>query len=114
MATIDEAISQWTRRHGLDETLRQLAEARIPAGRPYTVADIVGDQHYRARGMLRSIDLPDGSTLQVPGVVPKLSATPGDFAGGGPALGADTDAVLRALGLPDDELRRLRERGVIA
>lgn len=114
MATIDEAISQWTRRHGLDETLRQLAEARIPAGRPYTVADIVGDQHYRARGMLRSVDLPDGSALQVPGVVPKLSATPGDFAGGGPALGADTDAVLRALGLPDDELRRLRERGVIA
>lgn len=114
MAEIDAAISEWTCRHALDAALRLLAEARIPAGKPYTVRDIVEDEHFRARGMLCRVRLPDGSSLQVPGVVPKLSATPGGFEGGGPALGDDTDAVLQSLGIVGEELVRLRERGVIA
>ncbi|VTU46051.1 CaiB/BaiF CoA transferase family protein [Variovorax sp. PBL-E5] len=112
--TIDEAIGAWTRTRTLDEALVALADAKVPAGKPYTVKDIVGDPHYQARGMLQKLQLPDGSALTVPGVVPKLSDTPGGFSGGGPALGAHTDAVLRATGVGDVELQALRARGVIA
>lgn len=114
MAEIDEAIGEWTRRQTLDDALRALADVRVPAGKPYTTRDIVEDAHYRARDMLRRLELPDGSALTVPGVVPKLSATPGNFSGGGPMLGADTDSVLQEIGVTAEELRALHARGVIA
>jgi formyl-CoA transferase len=62
--------------------------------------------------MIREAKLPDGSTLKVPGIVPKLSATPGDFVGGGPRLGEHTDDVLAALGLSPDAIAALKEAGV--
>ena len=114
VAKIDQAIGDWARTRTLDEALAALAEAKVPAGKPYTVKDIVEDPHYQARGMLQALELPDGSSLTVPGVVPKLSDTPGGFSGGGPELGAHTDAVLRAAGFDDAELQALRARGVIA
>jgi len=113
MARIDNAISTWSTARGLEECLALLGEARVPAGKIYTVKDIVEDEHYQARDMLRDVTLPDGSTLKVPGVVPKLSGTPGRFTGGGPALGQHTEEVLTGLGLDAGELARLKEKGVI-
>jgi len=113
MARIDNAISTWSAARGLEECLALLGEARVPAGKIYTVKDIVEDEHYQARDMLRDVTLPDGSTLKVPGVVPKLSGTPGRFTGGGPALGQHTEEVLTGLGLDAGELARLKEKGVI-
>jgi formyl-CoA transferase len=63
--------------------------------------------------MIREIRTADGASLKVPGVVPKLSATPGDFAGGGPRLGEHTDEVLRELGYADTAIAVLRTRGII-
>ena len=63
--------------------------------------------------MIREIRTQDGSTLKVPGVVPRLSATPGDFAGGGPTLGEHTDEVLRELGFDAARIADLRARGII-
>jgi len=63
--------------------------------------------------MIREIRLDDGGTLKVPGVVPKLSATPGGFTGGGPRLGEHTRAVLRELGYEDASIDALSARGVI-
>lgn len=114
MALIDEAIARWTSERGLDEALRELAGARIPAGKVFTIKDIAENEHYQARGMLRSIQLKDGSTLRVPGVVPKLSATPGGFDAGGPELGEHTATVLRAAGIPETVLAELHAKGVIA
>ena len=71
----------------------------MPAGRIYTVADIAADPHYAARGMLQKVAMHDGSALAVPGIVPKLSLTPGGHRRNAPALGEDTDAVLREVGL---------------
>lgn len=113
MALIDDAIGNWTRVRTLDEALEALATARVPAGKVYTIKDMVEDPHYQARGMLQQIRLDDGSELQVPGVVPKLSATPGRFDGGGPELGEHTETVLAALGVDAQRMDALREKGVI-
>ena len=60
-----------------------------------TLADIVADPHFAARGMLQRITLPDGLALDLPGVVPKLSATPGALGALALGLGQHTEAVLR-------------------
>ena len=88
--------------------------AQVPASKIYTVADIAADPHFAAREMIREIALADGSMLKVPGIVPKLSATPGGFATGGPALGEHTDAVLRSLGYDDQRIAALRKSGAVA
>ncbi|MBK4735130.1 CaiB/BaiF CoA transferase family protein [Noviherbaspirillum pedocola] len=113
MGRIDAAIGAWSSVRSLEECLAQLGEARVPAGKIYTVKDIVEDPHYQARDMLREVTLNDGSQLKVPGVVPKLSATPGRFEGGGPDLGQHTEAVLKSLGLDAARLSELKEKGVI-
>jgi formyl-CoA transferase len=111
---IDGAIGDWAARHTVDEVLAVLDAASVPAGRIYTVADIARDPHYRARGMIAQVAMDDGSMLEVPGIVPKLSRTPGGHRRNAPALGLDTEAVLREVGLSDEQIRALRERGVVA
>jgi formyl-CoA transferase len=114
VAELDEAIGQWAMRRTVDEVLAALEAASVPAGRIYTVADIAADPHYRARGMLQQMRLDDGSTLEVPGVVPKLSATPGAHRRNAPRLGQDTDDVLRELGLTAEQIDGLKRRGIVA
>jgi len=110
---LDGEIESWTRARSPDEVLAAMEKADVPASKIYSIRDIVGDAHYAARAMIREIALADGSRLKVPGVVPKLSDTPGDFDGGGPGLGEHTDEVLRSLGYDDAALADLRRRGVI-
>jgi formyl-CoA transferase len=90
-----------------------MGESGVPAGKAYTVKDIVEDPHYQARGMLQTVQLNDGSALKVPGVVPKLSETPGRVAGGGPDLGEHTQQILASIGVSPEQLQLLKEKGVI-
>jgi formyl-CoA transferase len=113
MSRIDSAISAWTVKRTLEETLESLARAGVPAGKVYTVKDIVEDEQYAARDMLRAVRLNDGSMLKVPGVVPKLSRTPGGFDGGGPDLGQHTEDVLKSLGVDGAQMEQLRQKGII-
>ena len=110
---IDAAIGQWTAGLTVEEVLTALESAEVPAGKIYTVADIAADPHYAARGMLQTVQMDDGSELAVPGFVPKLSVTPGSQRRNAPALGQDTDAVLREVGLTEAQIGALRERGVV-
>ena len=113
MVELDDAISDWTRKHDLDDVLAALAKAEVPASKIYDVADIVRDAHYLARGMLERHKLPDGKEFRLPGIVPKLSAAPGATKWIGPALGAHTAEVLAALGYDEDKQQELKKRGVI-
>ena len=112
-AWLDGEIERWTSARTPDDVLGAMARADVPASRIYSIRDIVADAHYQARGMIREIRTSAGDSLRVPGVVPKLSATPGDFAGGGPRLGEHTNDVLRDLGYTESTIAGLRARGII-
>ena len=112
-AEIDEAITQWTENRSLEDVLQLLHEAGIPAGKIYDVSDIVSDPHYQAREMLLESQLSDGTPVLLPGIVPKLSATPGRAERLAPSLGANTDAVLETVGVDAETRRAWRERGII-
>lgn len=107
-ALIDGAIAGWTSRHTIDAVLAALEAAEVPAGRIYSAADIVADPHYQARDMILQQELPDGVKVKMPGIVPKLSETPGEVRWQGPKLGEHTDAVLAELGLTKGDIARLR------
>ena len=96
---IDAAIAAWAQSRSVDQVLKMLQAAQVPVGRVYTARDIAEDPHYQARGMIEHITTADGLTLAVPGVVPKLSLTPGRIARLAPTLGQDTESVLNAHGI---------------
>jgi formyl-CoA transferase len=110
---LDAAIGEWSARHSLDDVLAALNEARIPSGMIYDIADIASDPHYRARDMILESQLPDGTPVKLPGIVPKLSATPGGVRSPAPALGEHTDAVLETVGVDAATRDAWRARGII-
>jgi formyl-CoA transferase len=110
---IEHAIADWTGRHELDEILHVLGDAEVPSAKIYDIADIVADPHYQARDMIQTMHLGDAQPVLVPGIVPKLSETPGTTEWLGPSLGEHTSEVLRALGYAEDDLGTLRGQGVI-
>ncbi|MDC6378752.1 CaiB/BaiF CoA-transferase family protein [Pseudomonas graminis] len=110
---LDGAISAWSSALPIDDVLKALEAAEVPAGRIYNVADIVADPHYQARGMILDADLPGGATVKMPGIVPKLSETPGSVNWQGPALGQHTDSVLGELGMSAADIAQLKHSGVV-
>jgi crotonobetainyl-CoA:carnitine CoA-transferase CaiB-like acyl-CoA transferase len=110
---LDEVICAWTGQHDLQEILQILESAAVPSGRVYTAADIAADPHYLARNMIERHRLPQGAPIDIPGIVPKLSATPGQTKWLGPDLGAHTEEVLASVGIDRAEFERLRVAGTI-
>ncbi len=114
VVVLDALIAEWTATLTLDDAMVVLDGADVPAGPVYSVADIANDPQYQAREML--VNLPDDRLghLLMPGVVPKLSRTPGAVRTAGPDLGAHTLGVLGGLlGLDAEALAALQARKVI-
>jgi formyl-CoA transferase len=114
VAEIDRAIEDWTQGLQVEKVLSLLAFAQVPSGRVYTAHDIVQDPHYQARDMLLAQQTRAGQHITVPGIVPKLSATPGSVRDSAPNLGDDTDKVLAELGLSSSQIQSLRDRKIVA
>ena len=110
---IDAAIGAWTTTLSVAQVLELLDAASVPAGRIYTVADIATDPHYLARDMILQTVMADGSTLALPGIVPKLSRTPGSHRRNAPEIGQDTDAVLQDIGLTPAQIQVLKDKGIV-
>ncbi|MNQ12578.1 Succinyl-CoA:(R)-benzylsuccinate CoA-transferase subunit BbsF [compost metagenome] len=110
---LDQVIAEWTGRHTLCTVLDCLEAADVPSGKVYSAADIAQDPQYAARGMLEQHHLPDGQPITLPGIVPKLSATPGSTRWLGPELGQHTNEILGSIGLSADEIAKLRDAGVV-
>jgi len=113
VAEIDAAIGAWTGARDKVDALKILDDHDVPSGAIYSVADIAHDAQYRARDMILNITTRDGTAVDVPGIVPKLSATPGGIRSTAPRLGEDTQAVLQRVGLKPETIADLRAKGVI-
>jgi len=109
---IDGVIAVWTRSLTSTEVIDTLESAEVPVGPIYSVADMMKDEHYQARGLFEEVETAQG-TLKIPAILPKLSATPGatDWPGG--AVGTHTDEILSSVGISVDELQSLRSAGDI-
>ncbi|MBA3032338.1 MAG: CoA transferase [Gammaproteobacteria bacterium] len=112
-AEIYNVIDSWAATQDAEDVLKLAAAAGVPASRIFSVSDMFADPQYAARAMLEWATLPDGKRLRIPGVVPKLSQTPGSTEWLGPALGEHTDAVLTELGYAGDEIEEMHQNGAI-
>jgi formyl-CoA transferase len=110
---IEKVIGDWVGAHDLEHVLQVLGKADVPSSKIYDIADIARDPQYAVRKMIQQFTLGDGSKLKLPGIVPKLSETPGETKWIGPALGEHTAEVLSALGYSAEQQRELKRRGVI-
>jgi crotonobetainyl-CoA:carnitine CoA-transferase CaiB-like acyl-CoA transferase len=111
---LDKAIGEWTLRSDVAEVIRLLELAEVPVGRSFTAADIYEDEQYAARHMLEKHPLPHGGPLvTIPGIVPKLSNTPGQTRWLGPELGEQTTEVLTSCGIGLETIQALKAKGVI-
>ena len=112
-ARLDAAVAAWTRTLDARDVIARLEEAGVPAGPVNTAADILGDPHFVARGVLEDAG-EGGGGRRVPRLFPRLSATPGRTTWPGPDLGAHTEEVLRGeLGLTAGDVEALRRQGVV-
>ena len=110
---VDDAIAEWTRTLDSDRALEVLDAAGVPAGPIYSVADMMGDPHYNARGLFETVEVA-GEPLKVPALTPKLGTTPGATLWPGPELGAhNREVYMGSLGLDEDELRSLASDGIV-
>jgi crotonobetainyl-CoA:carnitine CoA-transferase CaiB-like acyl-CoA transferase len=111
---LERLIQAWAERHTAEELDQILSGHGVPCGPIYSLADIFADPYFREREMLVDAEDPEIGPYVAPGVVPKLSNTPGAVP---PAAswspGHDNRAVLGGLlGLDDEELTRLAAHGV--
>ena len=112
VSELDQAIGIWASQMTAEQVLEALDQASVPAGKIFTVEDIARDPHYHARGIIETIKMKDGSALQVPGIVPKLSRTPGSIKSLAPEVGEQTDQILSEIGLTSQQIAALKEKGV--
>ena len=112
-AEIDAAIQQWCDTQDIDGALAVLKAADVPAGKIYSVRDMMGDPQFLAREMFEQHQFADGTPVKLPAISPKLSATPGRTQWIGPALGQHNDEVLAALGYSAQDIAALRDDGVL-
>ena len=110
---IDAAIQAWCGTHDIDSALAVLTAADVPAGKIYSVRDMMTDPQFIAREMFEQHQFVDGTPIKLPAISPKLSATPGRTQWIGPTLGQHNDEVLRSLGYDDDAIAALRDDGVL-
>ena len=110
---LDAAIGAWAATRGVDAALDAMNGARVPCGRIYTVKDIAEDPQYRARQMIQRITTRDGWEVDVPGIVPKLSVTPGAIRTTAPRLGEDTRAVLARYGVSEAQFAELVAKNIV-
>ena len=104
-ATIQQPRAHW---------LARCEAAGVPAGPIYSVPEALDDAHARARGMVQELPHPTLGRVKGLGNPVKMSATPPVMTRVAPALGEDTDAILRELGLSDGEIAALRADKVVA
>jgi formyl-CoA transferase len=110
---IDDAIQAWCDTQDIDGALTVLQAADVPAGKIYSVRDMMVDPQFLARGMFEQHHFADGTPVKLPAISPKLSATPGHTKWIGPTLGQHNDEVLQSLGYSTEDIAAMKQDGVL-
>ena len=111
---IDNAIEDWTKKFPLKEVQKILDDASVPVGPIYGIKEIIGDEQYIARDMLQQVEIQNGAKVLMPGIVPKLSETPGKIEWSGPRLGEHNEEIYtKFLNMSVEEFKTFKEKGVI-
>ncbi|MFC3212234.1 CaiB/BaiF CoA transferase family protein [Planomicrobium okeanokoites] len=115
MAELDQLIEEWTKTQETKEVLELLAEKGVPSGLIYSAKDIVEDPHYQAREMIIKTDHPTLGEFPMPGIVPKLSRTPGKVKHvGAETMGKYNDEIYgKLLKYSEDKLAELKGNDII-
>jgi crotonobetainyl-CoA:carnitine CoA-transferase CaiB-like acyl-CoA transferase len=110
---IDQALSAWCGSLPSADILQSLDQSRVPAGPIYNAEDMLADPHFNDRGLFEQVEI-NGEPLKIPGMIPKLSDTPGDTQWPGPEVGSHNAEVLgELLGLDQAAQQQLKDDGVI-
>ena len=113
-AEIDEAIISWTLTKTYDEAYAEILAAEVPCGPAYSIADIVQDEHYIARGIFETVEIGANDTVKIPAVLPFLSETPGGTDWIGPKLGEHNEEIYRGfLAMSQSEFEDLTAQEII-
>jgi len=108
-----QVIDRWAASLNHEQALEILAAANVPASRILSIEDMFLDPQFIARGMFIDGTLPNGRNFKMPGIVPKLSTTPGTSEWTGPALGEHTEEILEELGYTAQDIGKLRKQKII-
>lgn len=109
-----ELLGEWFVAHEFAEVSKLLIENDIPMAPVMNIAEIANDPHYRERGTISEVDDEDHGRLLMTAPLPRLSKTPGSVRSLGPVLGAHNEEIFGGLlGLSEEALGSLRERGVV-
>lgn len=111
-AEIDQLLNNWCASHNLSAAMEILEQHRVPCGPVYSVADMVGDEHFKQRGLFEQVEI-NGQPLKIPAIMPKLADTPGATDWPGPEIASHTDEILQELGLDTEQIADLKTAGVV-
>ena len=112
-AAIDDALDSWCRSLPSDDILSILEDARVPSGPIYSVADMMQDPHFQARGLCQQVEI-NGKPLKIPAITPRLVETPGETRWPGGDVGSHNQQILQEeLGLSAEEFAQLQQDGII-
>ena len=109
---LDSTIEEWTKTMDLEKVISILDDASVPANSIYSIEDIVNDPQYQSRDMICEVDVEGLGKLKVPGIVPKLSETPGALEWSGPKIGQHNEEVLNNI-LGKEQYDELLRKGII-
>jgi formyl-CoA transferase/succinyl-CoA--D-citramalate CoA-transferase len=115
MKLLDSMIEEWTKTLPAKEALAILEEKGVPSGLIYTAKDIVEDPQYQEREMIIKVEHPQLGEFPMPGIVPKLSRTPGKVKNVGPEVMGkhNVEVYQKLLGFDDEKLKELQEKRII-
>ena len=111
---VDEVVGAWFATKTREEALRIMRDASVTVGPVYSIADAMGDTHFRERGIIVDVEDAELGKLPMHNILPRLSATPGVWQKPAPGLGEHTDVILKDAGFSSDDIAKLRKDGAVS
>jgi len=112
--SLDQIVRDWFKSLTYDEVSAIADREGVPVSLVYSIEDIFRDPHYQARENIVKMPHPSLGSIAMPGIVPKFSETPGEIKWVGPKLGEHNwEVFTQVLGLSEEKIKELQEKGVI-